>query len=255
MGRVDYDLSDQTQMFVRVGRENIEYLPGTVFYSPYPQYDVGFADLNQSYLYSLTHTFNSSVLNNSKVSFTRFNILNSFNTALVNTPSLEFATPADPATGGFIQMPGLQNEGPGAGGLPYGGPQNTLQFADDLSWTKGKHNLKFGGMFTYMQLNIAYGAYAQAEELLGPTFNTSLTDLINSAGNPGGSQLSTFSVRVDPQGALPCPFDQFGNLITSNSWCRDPTVNPGRQCPQLSLHGLGRLWPGQFPANSPTNYI
>ena len=226
VGRVDYDLSDQTQMFVRVGRENIEYLPGTVFYSPYPQYDVGFADLNQSYLYSLTHTFNSSVLNNSKVSFTRFNILNSFNTALVNTPSLEFATPADPASGGFIQMPGLQNEGPGAGGLPYGGPQNTLQFADDLSWTKGKHNLKFGGMFTYMQLNIAYGAYAQAEELLGPTFNTSLTDLINSAGNPGGSQLSTFSVRVNPQGALPCPVDQFGNLITSTSCAVTPPLSP-----------------------------
>ena len=226
VGRIDYNLSDQTQMFVRVGRENIDYLPGTVFYSPYPQYDVGFADLNQSYLYSLTHTFNSTLLNNSKVSFTRFNILNSFNTALVNTPSLELATPADPVTGGYIQMPGLQNEGPGAGGLPYGGPQNTLQFADDLSWTKGKHNVKFGGMFTYMQLNVAYGAYAQAEELLGPTFATSLTDLINSAGNPGGSQLSTFSVRVDPQGALPCPFDQFGNLITSTSCAVTPPLTP-----------------------------
>jgi hypothetical protein len=226
VGRVDYNLSDQTQMFVRGGREYIDYLPGTVFYSPYPQYDVGFTDLNQSYLYSLTHTFNSSLLNNSKVSFTRFNIQDSFNTALVNTPSLELATPADPVTGGFIQMPGLENEGPGAGGLPYGGPQNTLQFGDDLSWTKGKHNLKFGGMFTYIQLNVASGAYAQAEELLGPSFATSLTDLINSAGNPGGSQLSSFEVRVDPQGALPCPFDQFGNLITSPSCAVTPPLSP-----------------------------
>ena len=226
VGRVDYNLSDQTQMFVRGGREYIDYLPGTVFYSPYPQYDVGFTDLNQSYLYSLTHTFNSSLLNNSKVSFTRFNIQYSFNTALVNTPSLELATPADPVTGGYIQMPGLENEGPGAGGLPYGGPQNTLQFADDLSWTKGKHNLKFGGMFTYMQLNVAYGAYAQAEELLGPTFATSLTDLINSAGNPGGSQLSSFEVRVNPQGALPCPFDQFGNLLTNPSCAVTPPLSP-----------------------------
>src|SRR6202789_4285879 len=136
VGRVDYNLSDQTQMFFRAGRENIDYLPGTVFYSPYPQYDVGFADLNQSYLYSLTHAFNSSLLNNSKLSFTRFNIQNSFDKALVNTPSLELATPADPVTGGYIQMPGLQNQGPGAGGLPYGGPQNTLQLADHLPGTK-----------------------------------------------------------------------------------------------------------------------
>jgi hypothetical protein len=226
VGRIDYNLSDQTQMFVRVARENIDYLPGTVFYSPYPQYDVGFTDLNQSYLYSLTHTFNSTLLNNSKISFTRFNNQYSFNTALLNTPSLELATPADPVTGGYIQMPGLQNEGPGSGGLPYGGPQNTLQFADDLSWTKGKHNVKFGGMLTYMQLNVAYGAYAQAEELLGPTFATSLTDLINSAGNPGGSQLSTFSVRVNPQGALPCPFDQFGNLMTNSSCAVTPPLTP-----------------------------
>ena len=226
VGRIDYNLSDQTQMFVRVGRENIDYLPGTVFYSPYPQYEVGFTDLNQSYLYSLTHTFNSRLLNNSKVSFTRFNNQYSFNTALVNTPSLELATPADPVTGGFIQMPGLENEGPGSGGLPYGGPQNTLQFADDLSWTKGKHNVKIGGMFTYMQLNVAFGAYAQAEELLGPTFATSLTDLINSAGNPGGSQLSSFEVRVNPQGALPCPFDQYGNLGTSPSCAVTPPLSP-----------------------------
>jgi hypothetical protein len=119
-------------MFVRVGRENIDYLLGTVFYSPYPQYDVGFTDLNQSYLYSLTHTFNSTVLNNSKVSFTRFNILNSFNTALVNTPSLEFATPADPATGGYIQMPGLENEGTeekgGLGALATGGNHDERRF-------------------------------------------------------------------------------------------------------------------------------
>ena len=226
VGRVDYNLSDQTQMFFRAGRENIVYLPGTVFYSPYPQYDVGFADLNQSYLYSLTHAFNSSLLNNSKLSFTRFNIQNSFDKALVNTPSLELATPADPVTGGYIQMPGLQNQGPGAGGLPYGGPQNTLQVADDLSWSKGRHNLKFGGMFTYMQLNIAYGAYAQAEELLGPTFATSLNDLINSAGTPGGSQLTNFSVRVNPQGALPCPVDQFGNLLTNSSCAVTPPLNP-----------------------------
>jgi hypothetical protein len=39
-------------------------------------------------------------------------------------------------------MMGLENEGASAGGLPYGGPQNTLQVADDLPWIKGKHNVK-----------------------------------------------------------------------------------------------------------------
>jgi outer membrane receptor protein involved in Fe transport len=53
-----------------------------------------------------------------------------------------------------------------------------------------------------------------------------LDDLINSVGNPGGSQLSTFSVRVNPQGALPCPVDQFGNLITSTSCAVTPPLSP-----------------------------
>jgi hypothetical protein len=42
-----------------------------------------------------------------------------------------------------------------------------LQSMEDISWTKGRHNMRFGGQFTYIQLNEAYGAYAQAVEQLG----------------------------------------------------------------------------------------
>ena len=113
-------------------------------------------------------------------------------------------------------MPGLENfSEPGEGGLPFGGPQNTLQFEHDLSWTKGRHNMKFGGQFTYIQLNVAYGAYNQAVEQLGNDGQDSMDDLVNAAGNPGGSQLggdSGFSGRVNPQGALPCPFNIWGEF-------------------------------------------
>jgi len=40
---------------------------------------------------------------------------------------------------------------------------------EDLSWTKGRHNMRYGGQFTYIQLNEAYGAYAQAVEQIGAT--------------------------------------------------------------------------------------
>src|ERR1700689_4270887 len=175
-------------MFFRAARESLITSPGTAFYSAYPQYDVGFAELNQSYLYSLTHTFSQSVLNSTKLSFTRYNIGDSYNTSLTSTPNLMFLSPTDPVTNAFIQMPGLENpSNPTSGGLPFGGPQNTLQIGDDLSWTKGKHNMKYGGMFTYIQLNVAYGAYAQAVEELGSNFGDSMNDLTNVAGNPGGS--------------------------------------------------------------------
>jgi outer membrane receptor protein involved in Fe transport len=204
-GRVDFNVTDKTQMFFRVARENVDQFLGSAFYSAYPQYDVGSTDINQSYLYSLVHTFNPNLLGSAKLSFTRFNDFNSFDVAQVNAPMLMIVPPSDPLTGGLIQLPGLENEGaPGLGGLPFGGPQNTIQIEPDLSWTKGNHSMKFGGQFTYIQLNVAYGAYAQAVEELGGTVGDSFNDLINADANPGGSQLIAFDARVDPQGKLPC---------------------------------------------------
>jgi hypothetical protein len=208
LGRIDYNFSDKTTIFFRAGREVEDEFNGSSTYSPYPQYDVGSTEVNQSYLISLNHTFSPTVLNSAKVSFTRFNDANSFDTALTNTPNLfiNSGDPVDPATNNLIQLPGLQNEAPGLGGLPFGGPQNTLQLEDDLSWTKGKHSLKFGGQFTYIQLNVAYGAYVQAvEQLSGSgTLQPGFDALDNTFGNPNGSPLINFAARVDPQGALPC---------------------------------------------------
>jgi hypothetical protein len=232
VGRIDYNLSDKTQMFFRAGRENLSEFLGTASYSAYPQYDVGSTNANQSYLFSVNHSFNSYILNSTKLSFTRFNSIDSFNNALVNTPNLMFVAPTDPATNGIIQMPGLFNASePGLGGLPFGGPQNTIQFEHDLSWTKGRHNMRFGGQFTYIQLNVAYGAYAQAVEQLGDSSQDSMNDLLNVAGNPGGSQLagsSGFSARVNPNGALPCPLNVWGEFIGT-------TASGSNACPANSV--------------------
>ena len=218
VGRLDYNLSDKTQMFFRIGRERLDAFQGTNDYSAYSQYDSGTLNQNMIYLFSVNHTFNSNLLNNTKLSFSRFNDATSYNAAYQNVPNLMFYPGSDPLTGFSISMPGLENNNaPGAGGLPAGGPQNTIQFEHDLSWTKGKHNMRFGGQYTYIQLNYGYGAYAQAVEQLGGSQQDSMDDLVNFAGNPGGSQLggsSGFSARVNPEGALPCPVDVNGNPVS-----------------------------------------
>jgi len=166
-GRLDYTMNANTTMFFRAAKQSIDQFTGAAFYSAYPQYNVGDTAANQSYLYSITHTFSPNLLNNGKLSFSRLNDFNSFNTALTGTPNLMIVPPTDPVTSNLIQLPGLMNYGaPGLGGLPYGGPQNTLQVDDDLGWTKGKHAMRFGGTYRYIQLNVAYGAYAQAVEQL-----------------------------------------------------------------------------------------
>jgi hypothetical protein len=241
VGRVDYNLTDKTQMFFRAGRQSLNEFAGTAFYSAYPQYDAGSTATNQSFLYSLSHIFSNSVFNNTKASFTRFNDATSFNTSLVNVPNLMIVPPTDPATGNEIQLPGLENYGePGDGGLPYGGPQNTVQIEDDLSWTKGRHSFKFGGQLTYIQLNVAYGAYAQAVEELGGTLQDSFNDLMNVSGNPIGSQLIAFSSRVNPQGKLPCVANP--GYWTSNS---PSDLNQTSNCmvtPPLTSASYGRSY-------------
>jgi hypothetical protein len=204
-GRLDFAMTPNTSMFLRAARESVDQFIGSAFYSPYPQYDIGYNEINQSYLYSLNHAFTNTLLDSLKLSFTRFDDANTFDTAQTQVPNLMFVSPTDPATGQEIVLPGLENYSePGAGGLPYGGPQNTVQVEDDLSWTKGNHAMRFGGGLTYIQLNVAYGAYAQAVEELGSTGQDSMNDLINSAGNPGGSPLISFQARVDPGGEFPC---------------------------------------------------
>ncbi|HTZ99950.1 MAG TPA: TonB-dependent receptor [Candidatus Aquilonibacter sp.] len=228
LGRVDYDFSSKTTMFFRAGRESENEFAGSDTYSPYPQYDTGSVALNQSYLYSLNHVFNPNLLNSAKVSYTRFNVATSFDPAMTFTPNLYINSgePVDPASNLPIQLPGLQNIAPGLGGLPAGGPQNTFQFEDDLSWIKGRHSLKFGGQFTYIQLNYAYGAYQQAVEQLSGSadLQAGMDALVNTFDNPNGSPLVKFEGRVNAGGTLPCVAD---SAYWNTGDPADLTVTPG----------------------------
>jgi len=229
LGRVDYNLSEKTQMFFRYARDNEDQFAGTAGFTPYAQYDVGSSILNQSFLYSISHTFNSNLLNNTKVSLSRINTNNTFDSALTFTPNViltNFA--ADPTNGATIQMPGLLNTASGLGGLPVGGPINTIQLEHDISWTKGRHNMQFGGQFSYIQVNYVYGAYNQAVELMGNSLSQGIGNLLNADGatDPSSGDYASpvlqFSNRVDAQGALPCVANPDGTLIQTPS-C---TVNP-----------------------------
>jgi Carboxypeptidase regulatory-like domain len=240
LGRVDYNVTDKTTMFFRYARYREDDFGGSTFYSPYPQYDVGGTNDDDSALLSLTHVFSDNVLSTTKASFTRFNTEASFNTALTQTPNLylstsSYAEQVDYVTGNVIQLPGLENTAEGSGGLPFGGPQNTLQLSHDVAWTKGRHTMHFGGEFTYIQLNVAYGAYYQANEVLNSDLGPSLSTLVNAGGDMSGGVYASptlqFQARVDAEGALPCATDAYGNEIVTAACSVTPPLpaaNPAR---------------------------
>lgn len=213
VGRFDYNLSDKTQMFFRYVDYNEVDQSGSQFASPYNQYNVGQTFENQAYLFSGSHVFSPSLLTNTKLSFSRFNTFFSYDTALQNVPTLIVSVNAQvPGTSTFIQLPGFYNFNPANGGLPFGGPQNTIQWNQDLNWTKGKHSMQYGGQILYIQSNQAYGAYAQANEQLGNNRATGLQNLFTG-------DLFEFQAAVNPNGALPCVRNPYTGALTQTAAC------------------------------------
>ena len=210
VGRIDYNLSDRTQMFARYVYYSEVDTPGGVFVSPYAQYNVGQTGKNQAYLFSLSHQFSPSLVSATKLSYSRFNTFQSYNTSLSAVPTLFVSVNAAiPGTGIPIQLPGFFNTNPANGGLPFGGPQNQSQINEDLSWMKGRHSMQFGTQLMYIQDNVAYGAYAQAGQQLGNSRAQGLTNLYTG-------DLFQFIGAVNPDGALPCSRDPYtGDLATT----------------------------------------
>jgi hypothetical protein len=211
--RGDFNASPKTNMFFRfVDYKEVDQ-PGSIFASPYSQYNVGQTVDNQAYLFSLTHTFSPNLISSTKLSFSRFNTFQSYDTKLQNTPTLDTAVNAQvPGTNAYVQLPGFYDTNPGNGGLPFGGPQNTSQINQDLDWTKGSHSMQLGAQLIYIQDNEAYGAYAQAVEQLGNNKAAGFQNLFTG-------DLFEFQAAVNPKGALPCVRNPYTDDLSPTAGC------------------------------------
>ena len=86
-----------------------------------------------------------------------------------------------------IAFPGYLPFNPG-NAIPFGGPQKLLQFYQDQTWIRGKHDLRFGGSYVHIADDRTFGAYANAVEALNLT----------SAAVPALGQLRARPARAFP---------------------------------------------------------
>jgi outer membrane receptor protein involved in Fe transport len=206
--RVDYNLSDKTSLYGRYALYSENDFAGTINSSPYAGFDTGQTLFNQNVTINLTHVFTPSFVSSTKLIYNRLNQLQPLNSPSTggcnNTtgicPTLYTSSVAVPTLVGNYTMlyPGYSEGTPG-NAIPFGGPQNLYQIYEDLNWTKGKHQFKFGGSYIQTRDNRVFGAYENAVESLGGdgTIGGSIPNLLSG-------QIYQFQGAAYPQGKYPC---------------------------------------------------
>ena len=194
VGRLDFNWTDKTQIYGRYALESQDLFPGTNAFSPFAGFDTGQENFNNNFLANLTHTWSDRVVSQHKLVFNRLNNLQPLNADQPPTPSFYFRNNVVLTFAGTpVALPGYLPFAPGSA-IPFGGPQNFVQTFQDVNWTAGDHQWRFGGQYVHIRDNRTFGAFQNAVSAFGTTSTT--TGLNNFVlGN-----LRRFQVAVDPQG-------------------------------------------------------
>jgi hypothetical protein len=209
--RVDYDLSNRTMLFARYINQTVDNLPGTAAPSPYVGYDLAESDFNNSGLVSVTHVFSPRLASESKLAFNRTN-RNTPIGKVLSSPLLAF---------GFGDLFGFGTPLlPGYNGNIGGGPSNLLEFLEDVTYSRGKHQFRLGGQFTYTRDNLLFDT-SEAYGVLGisGSYGDGLDEFLEG-------QTDEYVAIISAQDKLPCTLDSMGNVVTTPSCVVQPPLGP-----------------------------
>ena len=221
LGRVDWNVSDKTQIYGRYALDKELFFVGTVSTSAYTGYDTGQTVTDNNFLISVVHSFSTRWTVQNKLVFNRLNNYQPLGTAPISpglyfNPSVATTTPA--LWGGLtLELPGYLPTGPG-NGIPFGGPQNFVQYYQDWSHPMGRHTLRFGGSYDYQRDNRTFGAYETpvgAFATSGGFGNASINRFL-------GGYWGWFQGAIYPQGNYPCAYSNGGAGVG----CVDNTTTP-----------------------------
>ena len=236
VNRVDWNITDRTQLYGRYALESIKNIVGVTSPTPYAGFPTAGQTFNQNYLTSLTHAFSSNLTSQTRLTYNRLNDSIPLGEQPPG-PTLYLRTATTSFGGRPVALPGYLPFAPGTA-IPFGGPQNVGQVAQDVNYTRGNHQFRFGGQYIYIQDNRTFGAYQNSVQTLGANEAQALSNLVLG-------QVLQFQAVVDPQGGiapgarvnLPVQAPSFSRsnryheyaLYLNDSWRvrRDVTLNLG----------------------------
>jgi Carboxypeptidase regulatory-like domain len=158
LGRVDYNISAKDSLFGRyfIDEQNALYPFSGSALGLEPELDIG---TNQFATIEERHIFSPAVLNTTRVSFSRTNVSGQ---STVFNPALDLF-PGSGRPDASLTIPGITGIGTSlANALPDGQLQNRFSEGDDLAWTKGAHNLRFGASVDRVQSDVLWPFESQS---------------------------------------------------------------------------------------------
>lgn len=124
-----------------------------------PGYPIGEDHRAQNFVAQESHTFSPSLVGILRFSYLRNKFL--FNEHINHTTPASLGFQYSPSLDVAIGPPFIQVNGYTSVGDPITGPRNTYENAFDysgsLSWVHGQHELKFGGGYQHLQINVLQG--------------------------------------------------------------------------------------------------
>lgn len=280
--RVDYDLNSRNTIYGRIAWLRAPYFSAGVY--PLDRIQTRYA---QDATISYNHTFSPTAINEFRVganyhrNFFEANVIGS---NLLQQFGITGVTTAGVPTAPYFGITGFTAFNPSSGADYYNNnPDATFEAIDDLSWTRGRHFMKFGFDAVRERYNgnsINYPAYGQynftgvytgtgyADFLLGIP-QTTLLSIPSPNRAFRGSTFGMFAqdqfkvsnsltVNYGVRWELPMPYDDANGQIYSY----DPATG-GLVVPDKGFHLLNAFYPknipvitasqAHFPANSLIN--
>jgi outer membrane receptor protein involved in Fe transport len=193
VSKVDFTINNNTQMYVRYAMQDQVAEAGTNSFSPFDGFDTGYVNKNHNILASLTRVYGSTFTTQTKFTWNRLLGDQPLNGEFQPTLYMNPTTPVS-LDGYNIAFPGYLPFNPG-NAIPFGGPQKLLQFYQDQTWIRGKHDLRFGGSYVHIADDRTFGAYANAVEALNLT-----SAAVPALGNMVLGRLARFQTAINPEG-------------------------------------------------------
>ena len=193
--RIDHIISTRDQLFAHASLQNVDFLKAAPLGNAGGCCQGFGSNINgreQSYAVGWTHTFGTNLLNDVRIAFIRWRIDTNHvnaNQNISESLGIPNANRHDGVSGGlslfFVNGYGYNNGSFGDSQfVPELAVDNTRQIADTVSWVRGKHALKFGGDFRYLNRN-----FFQAQAPFG-LFNVSGQFTSNLQTNTGGNAIA-----------------------------------------------------------------